>query len=298
MEEKWKKSMGVAIERRRSADGLVMPGHHFHDFYEIYYLMEGNRQYFIETTSYRIPSQTLVLIPPGYIHKTAPLDDTLHERLLFEIDTPTFFRLQSCLPSEFKEHMGKKPILVVPFTDQYAIAAEDTVKRIADTIDVKEPGYWELMLLQLQELLLLALRQSLHGASLPIMMGKKQSRVYDIVQYITANMGNVKNLDELCSRFFFSKSRLCLEFKSVTGLTVQQYIGATRIRCAQIILQTETIPVTEVAFRLGYGSITHFERMFKRATGLSPLQYRKHQRANLQYRTSDDNLKASPFSCT
>jgi AraC-like DNA-binding protein len=61
-------------------------------------------------------------------------------------------------------------------------------------------------------------------------------------------------------------------FKTLTGSTIHEYIGARRIATAKRMLQEEGRSVTEVAAKLGYSSISHFSTAFKKATGLKPCE--------------------------
>jgi AraC-like DNA-binding protein len=61
-----------------------------------------------------------------------------------------------------------------------------------------------------------------------------------------------------------------LLFTKETGLTVNQYIMKTRIRNAEIMLQSGTHTVTEVADYCGYSDVIHFYRQFKTIMNISP----------------------------
>ncbi|MGB3986308.1 MAG: helix-turn-helix transcriptional regulator, partial [Limnochordia bacterium] len=68
-------------------------------------------------------------------------------------------------------------------------------------------------------------------------------------------------------------------FKTVTGLTLIEYLNTIRIQEAQKLLADENLSITEIASLVGYDSQTYFGRMFKRITGLTPREYRKHNLA-------------------
>lgn len=65
-------------------------------------------------------------------------------------------------------------------------------------------------------------------------------------------------------------------FKQYTGSTPMQYILSKRIYNAEILLQDNTYNVTEVARIVGYDNPLYFSRIFKKAKGLSPTEYRKN----------------------
>jgi AraC-like DNA-binding protein len=59
------------------------------------------------------------------------------------------------------------------------------------------------------------------------------------------------------------------------GSSYQQLLAETRLALAQRYLDTRTLPLTEVAFLLGYSELSAFSRAFRRWTGQSPLRFRR-----------------------
>ncbi len=70
------------------------------------------------------------------------------------------------------------------------------------------------------------------------------------------------------SRFQFSRS-----FHAVFGITFREYLLRYRIRAACERLLAGDLPVTEVAFAVGFHDGSYFARMFRRYTGVLPSQY-------------------------
>ena len=131
--------------------------------------------------------------------------------------------------------------------------------------------------LHLAEILLLVLRKQ-SGTAVAAVESEKHRKVYEIADHIAENYAEITSLDMLCASFYISKSHLCHIFKEVAGMTIQEYLTATRIQRAQQLLAGSGQTVTAIACGVGYGSITHFERMFKRQLGMTPLQYRAANR--------------------
>lgn len=71
------------------------------------------------------------------------------------------------------------------------------------------------------------------------------------------------------STFYF-----CKIFKKATGLTFTEYLGRVRIEKAKSLLLNPHLRVSEVAFEVGFQSLSQFNRVFKRITGSSPTDYR------------------------
>jgi AraC-like DNA-binding protein len=61
---------------------------------------------------------------------------------------------------------------------------------------------------------------------------------------------------------------------SANGATFNRIVGETLLRRAKALLDDSDVPITEIAFELGYRDPAHFSRAFRRWTGLSPISYR------------------------
>lgn len=73
----------------------------------------------------------------------------------------------------------------------------------------------------------------------------------------------------------FSPSVMVEYFKKFTGKTVNEYIRTIKINRACDFLKESDISIVELSNMLGYSSLSHFNRVFKEYTGLTPAAYRK-----------------------
>jgi len=73
------------------------------------------------------------------------------------------------------------------------------------------------------------------------------------------------------STFYF-----CKMFKKVTGINFTDYLSRVRIEKSKNLLLNPNLRVSEIAFEVGFQSLTHFNRVFKRILGQSPTEYRGH----------------------
>lgn len=71
------------------------------------------------------------------------------------------------------------------------------------------------------------------------------------------------------STFYF-----CKMFKKATGLNFTEYVSRVRIEKAKNLLLNPNLRISEIAFEVGFQSLTHFNRVFKKITGQSPSGYR------------------------
>ncbi|HNR70005.1 MAG TPA: helix-turn-helix domain-containing protein [Verrucomicrobiota bacterium] len=71
------------------------------------------------------------------------------------------------------------------------------------------------------------------------------------------------------STFYF-----CKIFKKATGLNFTDYLSRVRIEKSKNLLLNPNLRVSEIAFEVGFQSLTHFNRVFKKILGQSPTEYR------------------------
>lgn len=102
-----------------------------------------------------------------------------------------------------------------------------------------------------------------------------------IAAYIEEKYMEVLTLDKLAVMAGMNKFRLCRAFKERFGQTFKSYLNSVRIKNAKELLKSPDLSISEIAYIAGYGSIVHFERIFKKRCGMSPKEYRRrHNRGD------------------
>ena len=87
------------------------------------------------------------------------------------------------------------------------------------------------------------------------------------------------SLEAASARAGVSKNHLSFEFSRETGETFTEYVARVRIDEAKRLLATTELLVYEVGARVGYPSVEHFSRVFKKLAGISPVKFRASFRA-------------------
>jgi AraC-like DNA-binding protein len=84
-------------------------------------------------------------------------------------------------------------------------------------------------------------------------------------------------LDEIAKTAGMSKSHFCRTFKDVTSMTVTEYTTRARIAWARKELLRPGCQVSEVAYKVGFQSLSQFNRSFAKIVGMSPTAFRSRQ---------------------
>jgi AraC-like DNA-binding protein len=94
-------------------------------------------------------------------------------------------------------------------------------------------------------------------------------------QFIHEHHAEPLDLEQLAGLAHMSSCYFCRKFKESTGFTFTEYLARTRVEAAKALLLNPQVRITEVAFEVGFQSITHFNRVFKEVVGQCPTEHRK-----------------------
>ncbi len=103
---------------------------------------------------------------------------------------------------------------------------------------------------------------------------EKSEMVYNIQKDFDANFARDVSLDDLAKKYNISQSYLSHIFKSVTGKSVKNYLLACRIAAAKNYLAKSDKRINEIVELCGFSDHSNFSRIFKRTTGLSPVEFK------------------------
>lgn len=96
-------------------------------------------------------------------------------------------------------------------------------------------------------------------------------------QFVNANLEDKVCLEEVARKVGVSTFYFCKVFKKATGMTLTEYVNRRRVEWAKRRLANPQARVTEVAYDVGYQSLSQFNRSFLKYVGMSPTRYREHQ---------------------
>lgn len=93
-------------------------------------------------------------------------------------------------------------------------------------------------------------------------------------EFITQHQAEDLSLGQVARAVNTSTFYFCKMFKKATGLNFTEYLSRIRIEKAKNLALNPNLRISEIAFEVGFQSLTHFNRVFKKIVGQSPTQYR------------------------
>lgn len=94
-------------------------------------------------------------------------------------------------------------------------------------------------------------------------------------EYIAAHQEEALSLGAVAKAVNTSTFYFCKLFKKATGLNFTDYVSRVRIEKAKNLLLNPNARVSEVAYQVGFQSLTHFNRIFRKIVGESPTEFRQ-----------------------
>lgn len=99
-------------------------------------------------------------------------------------------------------------------------------------------------------------------------------RVKEAIELMETNLKAKLSADHVAQELGLSVSRLQHLFKHDTGTTLIRYLQEVRVERARKLLEETHLSVKQIVSEVGAGDTSHFNRVFRKAQGLSPKRYR------------------------
>lgn len=103
----------------------------------------------------------------------------------------------------------------------------------------------------------------------------RNERMEKVIAYLNKHYTESIGLEEIASYAAMNSSAFCRYFKENTGKTFKEYVFEMRIGYACKLLTNGVMSVSQISADCGFESPVHFNRIFKRVTGMAPTSYRE-----------------------
>ncbi len=248
---------------------------HYHDFYEIFYFLDGEVDYWVDGTVYHLRSGDILLISPAELHKPIPLSDTAdYERIVLWINKSYLSEIENgifegCFDEKRISHkkilrlssLQKKEMLDLFYKFLHEYSSSDFASEISS---------YGILLQILTEINRLSLQKGDNTGE----KYRTPTFIAEVLAYIGEHTSEELSLTRLSKHFFVSKYYLSHEFSKAVGTSVHRYIMLKRLNNAYDLL-LDGSAAAEAAHRCGFSDYTSFYRAFKSEYGVSPAAVRK-----------------------
>lgn len=237
------------FERKKAEDWPA----HFHDFYEIEYIVSGKCIHYINGEAVECTANSIVFLTPMDLHDVVFTEPTEIVNLNFDIS----WILPELRPfCDFSMHSHN-------MKDTYINILKEEYKLKLDYNLISE-----------QNLLNCIIIDILRNAK-TVKHKKQDDFSFEIARYIQDNYRNDITLEKISKKFGYTPNYISSKFHKVIGKTIKRFIVDVRLESAHRMLLTTDASITDICFSVGFTSLAHFLRTFKAKYGQSPNAYRK-----------------------
>ena len=285
------KSFPCAIYRTHSVGKGTLVKHHWHEEVEILYFSGGKFRLEVNMESFPLPSECFCFINPGELHSiiTETSDSHFEDAVVFSLGILSFDSYDEAQIHLLRPIQNGKllfPRFLTPqhpafvtvrnaFTDIMHSFGQSPAEGSFDSQLVTD-NFTSQLYIKASLLYILATLSS-HRLFTPTEkdLDKRVESIKTALTYISDNYQNKIYISDLARQVNLNGQYFCRLFKKAIGRSPMAYINEYRIRQAKRLLENTDIAVTEVCLECGFNNLGNFMHEFRRATGTTPLQYRK-----------------------
>ncbi len=264
-----KEDISFYYQKKHIARNVNMSQSTLHSYYEIYFLLSGERRLFIGNNLYCLNTHDAALVPKDVPHKYTSGLKAEHEYVLIRIpdtmlddDEKKLFE-HTCvhLSSDAAERMES---IFERMEYEYAHTDRHSEKIIIDSV---------------QEMLVFISR-TIEKSSMPPEADLTDSMADRAARYICEHYDEQITLKDVADELSLSRVYFSSRFKQLTGFGFSEYLNQVRMANASRMLQSTSVSITEVAYKCGFNDSNYFALIFKRIIGVSPKKYQLMQSKN------------------
>ena len=245
----------ISAERKHMNTAVTT---HWHDFYEIEYIVSGSGSYFIDGTEYPIEEGLLFFMTPTNFH-SVEMKNTELFNIMFSENICSFDLLCNLT--------AKAPLILK--TDK---ASHEYFSVLMNELSKNHKN------LEFAATLLNAIIAKLSFYSTPKGNAESITPIRKLELYMLNNFRSTLTLEDAAKHINLSPSYISQLFKKENGKNFKAYLNEMRFEYAKKLLLFSDMTVMQICSECGFEDYPNFIRRFKQYTGFYPLEYRKSSR--------------------
>lgn len=246
---------------------------HCHNYYEIIIITEGKTRHTLNGAAAELNKGNMLFIHPTDCHEFSPIEDYNAQHLNIALTEGKLNALCELLfqDREIINDFFNFTVLLSESELEYFINNANQINLIKNTDSkVYERTFSLITLEMIIEALSIFYKRRLHvSLNYPEWFN-------DLLHKLNSPEAFSYTIEDIYQISNYSPTMLVKYFKEYTGHTIIGYITKIKMNYACNMLLKTNFTVLDIASKLSYNSISHFNKLFKKYTGKTPLQYRKY----------------------
>lgn len=267
---------GMRLHHNIQADNYPL---HWHTALEIIMPLKNDYTVIIDKIPHVLHEGDIWITPPGTLHEI--IAPPTGERLILLYEYSLICNIAGMDSLLHSLH----PFTLIRQDEHFELnqLLRSYLEQISDEYECKAP-FMEASLYSLMMQFFVAFGRGAFDTNehFPSISSSKQHEYIEkftmVCNYINEHCTENINIDELAALAGFSKFHFSRLFKQFSNMSCYEYLTRQRIAYAEQLLLQPDIPITEVAMRSGFGSLSTFNRTFKSAKNCTPSEYKSLNR--------------------
>lgn len=249
-------------------DGNYKVTKHWHRSVEIFLVLEGSIDFYINSRLYRLEQGQFILVNSNEVHS-------------IDCPDPNFTLVLQIPRGLFEKYLGEADVLLFQRSCAQDGVLSSLIRRMQEAYAQRQTGYlfrilsdfYQLMYLLVTDYRILEIDEE----------RRKQNRNLDrlsrITNYIQVNYREDLTLEGVARIFGFSPAYLSKMFQKYAGINYKTYILDLRTEAGYRLLMNTELQVGEIASECGFPDSRSFAKSFRRRYGMPPAEYRKNRKS-------------------
>ncbi len=237
---------------------------HSHPFSELFYVVNGQGAFLAEGSEFPVKRNDMVIINPHVQHTEKSLPGAPLDYIVLGIEGLSF-----AFEKIAAARSGESAQTPSGTVSKYNVSKTNVctcLNLMLEEVSRQEEDY-ETVCQNLLEVLLISMLRS--GSRL------LNRECTQIKNYLDANYSETITLDSLAALTHMNKYYLAHTFTKYVGLSPINYLLQKRIQEGKSLLESTSYSIAQISDLLGFSSQSYFSQAFRKATGMTPMQYRK-----------------------
>lgn len=261
------RACGLRIEHHRHGPNFATATHK-HPHHSLMYTVTGRGQCIIDGRSYSLEPNTAVLLQKHQDHQL--VDEPGKPMVVFVV---TFSSVIARANAQLL--LGLRQRAVLSMGPHQAMRVRRTLRQALHEQDRQDKYCTQAMQQCLAAILLELGRCPSMEAAPPASSGDSSVRVRQVLEHVADRYYEPQSLSRAASMAHLSQRQFRNVFRKLAGASFVEHVNRVRVGRAEDLLRAGQLPISAIAFEVGFEDLSTFYRAFRKGRGISPQTYRK-----------------------
>jgi len=264
-------------------DNLEKSTWHYHNSYELSFITEGSGKRIVADSIVEFQPGDLVFIGPRLPHVWIAFKDSFNpsnrflEMVVLQFDSDVLCKQLLALP-EFRNVLG-----ALTYSERGIQIVGQTLNEVSEImLQLPYMNTFDRIINLYRLMNIIGKSDTIIQLASPEYLCKRlqtgSRRIAMIHEFLMNNYLDDINLEQIAGLVNMAKGSLCHFFKMNIGMTIFEYLNHVKVDFACRLLMDPDLSILKVGLSSGFNNISHFNKQFRKITGMTPLEYRKQFR--------------------